>query len=298
MEVTGKLIDSELFENRKRHLQRRKHIEEKSKEIPKSYKYDIEIFVNFCAETKQEENVDSMLDFLYYSLTEQRVKKSTWEKRLAAVKKYLFVTYDIDFSNDPDVQYELSMMRKMYNEEKNAELVLKKGKSPVDKEELLNIIRNLPTRPKAICLVNLITANRPSDMVRLKIKDFDLENNTVYVYMKKQKKWHAKRLTQEAVKAVKDYIKEYNLKPDDYFVGRVFKNGKFKSVEASLSGYNYMLNKWIGLTGYNLRKTQVTAMHIAGADLPTIAKQTGHQSLEVISKHYLDVSDATIDKYL
>ncbi|WP_280519773.1 hypothetical protein [Siminovitchia terrae] len=36
----------------------------------------------------------------------------------------------------------------------------------------------------------------------------------------------------------------------------------------------------------------------AGADLSTIAKQTGHKSLETIDKHYLEVSDPTVDKYL
>ncbi|WP_342598611.1 tyrosine-type recombinase/integrase [Psychrobacillus sp. FSL H8-0483] len=47
-----------------------------------------------------------------------------------------------------------------------------------------------------------------------------------------------------------------------------------------------------------LRKTQITAMHEAGADLATIAKQSGHKNLETINKHYLEVSDRTVYKYL
>jgi len=39
----------------------------------------------------------------------------------------------------------------------------------------------------------------------------------------KQKKWHTKRLMQESVKMVKTYIQEYQLRPEDYFVGRVYK---------------------------------------------------------------------------
>lgn len=35
-------------------------------------------------------------------------------------------------------------------------------------------------RKRAICLINLITANRPSEMVRLKIRDFDLPNRSVW----------------------------------------------------------------------------------------------------------------------
>lgn len=39
-------------------------------------------------------------------------------------------------------------------------------------------------------------------------------------------------------------------------------------------------------------------MHEAGADIATIAKQSGHKSLETITKHYLEVHNTTIDKYL
>lgn len=34
-------------------------------------------------------------------------------------------------------------------------------------------------------------------------------------------------------------------------------------------------------------KSQVVAMHAAGADLPTIAKQTGYKSLKTLDQHYL-----------
>lgn len=254
--------------------------------------------MKYCADTGQEENVEAMLDFLYVSLTEQKIKKNTWEHRLASVKKYLTVVHDVDFIKELNAKKEIAIMRRMYQDEEYKDLTQIKGKSAINKEELLELIRKLPTREKAICLVNLITANRPNEMVRIRIKDFDLDNNSLSVFLKKQKKWHNKRLTQEAAKAVKDYIAEYKLTPDDYFVGRVLKNGKYKSVQVSESGYRYMLNKWTGLTGYNFRKTQVVSMHEAGADLPTIAKQTGHNSLETLSEHYLDVTDPTIDKYL
>lgn len=39
-------------------------------------------------------------------------------------------------------------------------------------------------------------------------------------------------------------------------------------------------------------------MHEKGADLESIAKQTGHQSFKTLSDHYLNVSDKTIDKFL
>lgn len=298
MSSTGDIIRLETVDSRVRHTKRKVHVEQKNNEIPKQYAGDIRRYLNYCAKSDQPDGTEAMLDYLYGSLMEQKVKKTTWERRMAAIKKHLAVIHRIDFKKETEVTSELSAMRRIYGEEGNAHLIRVQGKSSVDKAELLEMIFKLPTREKAICLVNLITANRPNEMVRMKIKDFNLEERTVDVYLMKQKKWHSKRLTQEAVKVVKDYIREYQLRPDNYFLGRVYKGGRYESVEISETGYWKSLQRWTGLTGYNFRKSQVVAMHEAGADLPTIAKQTGHKSLETLVEHYLIVSDSTMDKYL
>lgn len=294
----GNVIHKKSFETRKRHQERKQHVEEKQNEIPVRYEGDIKRYLLYCAETDQPDSIEALLDYLYVSLKEHLVKKTTWERRLAAVRKHLTVVHGVDFKTEPGAADELSAMRKMFKEEERAEQILLEGQSALDKQEVLEMIYKLPTREKAITYVNLITANRPSDMVRMQIKDFDFNGRFVRVYLPKQSKWHSKRLTQEVIKAVKDYIKAYNLKADDYFIGRVNKSGVYTSAQISEGGYSKALHKWLGITGYNLRKTQVVAMHSAGADLPTIAKQTGHESVEVLSKHYLQVSDTTVDKYL
>lgn len=292
------VIQKNKFETKKRHLDRRSHIEVKGNEIPQQYQGDIRRYLEYCSATDQLDSTDAMLDYLYSSLMEQKVKKTTWERRLAAIKKHLLVMQKIDFNKESEVANELSVMRKIYMEEQNAYLIKVEGKSAVDKPELLKLISNLPIREKAICLVNLITANRPNEMVRMKIRDFNLSERTVDVYLTKQKQWHTKRLTPEVVKVIEDYTIEYRLKPDNYFVGRVYKNGRYENTEITEQAFTKSLQKWTGLTGYNFRKSQVVAMHEAGADLATIAKQTGHKSLETLVKHYLSVSGAMVDKYL
>ena len=298
MRNLSNVIDSQTFINKRRHDERKKRIIEEENKVPEKYKYDIEQFINFCRHTGQPEDEEALLDFLYVSVVNEKVKKTTWEKRLYAIKKYLSIQYKINIQSDSEISKDISMLRKIYEDEENKELNYLGGKRPVDKQELLEMIRRLPTREKAICIVNLITASRPSEMRKIKIADFDLPNRSLRFYLQKQKTWHEKRLTQECVKAVQDYIDEYNLKPHNHFVGRLNKKREYIDVEVSDSGYRYMLKEWIGLTPYNLRKTQVTAMHLAGADLPTVAKQTGHKSLETLSKHYLNVADSTVDKYL
>lgn len=117
----------------------------------------------------------------------------------------------------------------------------------------------------------------------MKIQDFNLSERTVDVYLTKQKQWHTKRLTSEVVKVIEDYTREYRLKPDNYFVGRVYKNGCYENKKITEQAFTKSLQKWTGLTGYNFRKSQVVAMYEAGADLPTIVKQTGHKTLVDVS---------------
>lgn len=294
----GNVIRQKDFVNRKRHVARSQRLAERKTHIPDGYLGDIRLYKKYCDQTDQEYSVESMLDYMDYSLHEQKVKKSTWERRLAAVRKYFSVRHDVNWKTEEEAAEQIKWMRDEFRDEERANQTLIEGKSAVDKEELLDMIRQLPVRPKAVTLTNLITASRPNEMVRLKIEDFDLDGRFVKIYLKKQSKWHYKRLTLEVVKAVRDYIKKYKLKKDDYFVGHVNKGDVYTSRQISEDGYNKALKSWIGLTAYNLRKTQVVSMHEQGADLTTIAKQTGHDSIEVLAKHYLEVSDTTVDKYL
>lgn len=296
MENINNIISRNDFVNKRRYIEREKYVREKSKEIPKSYLSDINMYKNYCLETEQEQNVESMLDFLYVSVLFDKVKISTWLKRYYAVKKYLETIYGLVINQE--TKNEVNTIKGMYKDEDNAHLTLRRGKSSVDKQELLDLIINLNTRERAISMVNLITANRPSEMVRLKMKHFDLEERNLSVYLLKQREWQHKRLDLETVKAVKEYERIYQLGYNDYFVGRQNRHGKFSPVKVSETGYRKMLRRWTGLSPYNLRKTQVSSMHVKGADLPSISKQTGHKSIQTISEHYLKVSDKTIDKYL
>ncbi|UOQ84326.1 site-specific integrase [Gracilibacillus salinarum] len=239
-----------------------------------------------------------MLDYLYQSVVDQRVKKNTWEKRLSALKRYLTVQQDIDFASEQKILRDVSYIRSLYDDIENKDLTRIKGKQRVEQEGLLQFIHTLPVREKAICLVNLVTASRPSEMVAMKLQDFDLEGNAVAIYIQKQKNWFEKRLNPITVKAVKDYQAAYRLKGDDYLVGRVYKNGKYESTQVSTEAYRKFLHRTIGLTAYNLRKTQVSSMHEKRADLLTITKQTGHSSTQTLAEHYLNVSDKTVDKFL
>src|SRR5699024_9051170 len=169
------------------------------------------------------------------------------------------------------IKKEIGYIRTKYKDVENKDLIRKGGKKHINKEELLKRIYSLDVRAKAICMVNLVTASRPSEMVRLQIKHF--------------------------VIALQEYIKVFKLTGDDYLIGS-YKHNKYKSVQVTEHGYRKMLKRWTGVSPYTFRKTQVVHMHTKGADLTTIAVQTGHKDTKTISDHYLDVSNEAIDKFL
>ncbi|MED0738762.1 MULTISPECIES: site-specific integrase [Aneurinibacillus] len=135
-------------------------------------------------------------------------------------------------------------------------------------------------------------------MVRLKISDFDLENRTVNVMMKKQGEMKEKRLTLECVQAVKKYIQVFELQPDDYFVGAADKWGNYTSRQISEISYNQAIRSWLGFAPYTFRKTKITSMYQKGADIPTITKQSGHKSYQTIMQHYINVRTDDVDEFL
>lgn len=296
-----KIVGIKQLETRRRQAVRDAERAAFESRIPDAYKHDIKNYRAYAEHTHQTLCASSMYDYLYYSITEEKVKKTTFEKRLAAIKKLLKVEQGLTFLNDETYLKETAYLRSLFNKEEYARQKQVKGKKPVDSTQLKEALDQLDVRGRAICLVNLVTGNRPNEMVALQIRDFDLQGHTVDVYLKKQKVFKTKRLTSEAVNAVRAYIEDYKLKPDDYFVGQIIANQygkKYRSKHVLERSYLNDLNKWTGLCGYNFRKTLVTDMHEKGADLATIAEQTGHRSLDTISKHYLSVSDKTIDKFL
>lgn len=261
-----------------------------------TYAGDFKRFQAYCVEQNRGIDFDSLEKYLYSTIAVEGLKLSTFNRRAAGVKYYLTNKYGLIETSEQTQR--TAKLRSMYNNEEYLRGKKMEGTHAEDKTEVLNEINKLDTRAKAIALVNLVTANRPSEMLLIKISDFNFEKKSVTVMMKKQKEMKTKRLTLEAVNAVKAYIQEYDLKKHDLFVGKVDKWNNYTNVSITDTAYRKAIHKWLGFAPYTLRKTQITAMHNAGADIATIAKQSGHRSLETITKHYLEVNDTTVDKYL
>ncbi|GGG15473.1 tyrosine-type recombinase/integrase [Paenibacillus aceti] len=259
------------------------------------YKGDFKRFKYYCSINNREINFESLEVYLYETI-ENGLKLSTFNRRSAAIKYHLENVYELLQTSEQ--RKRIAQLRSIYNNQEYSEQKRIQGQSAQPKDEVLMLIKQLDVRAKAITLLNLVTAARPSEMITLRIKHIDLQSRSVSVYMKKQNEWKVKRLTLECTNAVRSYIKEYGLQDEDYFVGQVDKHGNYTSAKISDTAYRKTIHKWLGFAPYTLRKTQITAMHEVGADIATIAKQSGHKNLETITKHYLEVNDTLVDKYI
>lgn len=266
------------------------------------YQSDFKLFQAFCDQHVLPKNFDSLELYLHESVTQQQVRLSTFNRRLAGVKYWLIHEYGFQFTSEQEAN--LKLLRKIYDQDEYLRLKPMHGKRAEKQSDVLRLIDRYDTdkksdiRKRAICLVNLITANRPSEMVRLKVSDFDLENRTVQVMMVKQGEMKDKRLTLECVQAVQHYIAACGLIPNDYFVGAADKWGNHTSRQISEVSYNQAIHNWLGFAPYTFRKTQITAMYQKGADIPTIAKQSGHKSHQTIMEHYINLRSDDVDEYL
>ena len=266
------------------------------------YESNFRNFAKFCEDFYLPVDFDSLELYLHESITQQQVKLSTFNRRLAGVKYWLMNHYHLQMTIEQ--QERIHLLRQLYNDELYLRLKPQKGVRAENQGDVLRLIDRYDTdkksdiRKRAICLVNLITANRPSEMVRLKVSDFDLENRSVHVMMVKQGEMKEKRLTLECVQAIKKYMVACELQPDDYFVGAADKWGNHTSRQIHEDSYAQSIHSWLGFAPYTFRKTQITAMYQKGADIPTIAKQSGHKSHQTIMEHYIKLKNSDVDAYL
>lgn len=266
------------------------------------YKPDFKLFKKFCGMNHLPLDFNSLSIYLHQSITVDKVRLSTFNRRAAGVKYWL---KNIHGLTPTELQnQEAAMLRKLYSTEDFLRLKQMRGVKVETQSNVLDLINRFDTnnpldiRKRAICLVNLYTANRPSEMVRLKISDFELGNRCVQVQLIKQGEMATKRLTIETVEAVMKYVLTFRLQKDDFFVGRIDKWGNYTSKQIKEDSYNARINDWLGFPPYTLRKTQITTMFKNGADLPTIAKQSGHKSHQTIMQHYIKLNTDDVDDFL
>lgn len=265
-----------------------------------SYSFDLmkfnDYFKNYNIKKISENDITKYLEYLN---KEEKLSERSIERHLTTIRslyKYLikndFIKIDITKNID-----NLKLGKYLPNTLSLEEI-----------DKLMDINLNTPFdfRTKAMLELMYGSGLRISELVKLKLSDIDLYNNTILIHGKGNK---------ERIVPLGEYAKEYLEKYLDVRYQLLKKkNGNYEELflnnhgkPITRNGFNFLLNNILKEKGINkeitphtLRHSFATHMLDNGADLRTIQELLGHSDI-VTTRIYTHVSKKTIhdnyDKY-
>jgi integrase/recombinase XerD len=166
----------------------------------------------------------------------------------------------------------------------------KKLPKVIDKEFLLKKISEIENKKhKAIIALAFSTGMRVSEVINLKIEDFDLERNIIHIKNAKGRKDRIVPLSQNLRLILRTYYLEF--KPEEFLF-----NGQ-GSLQYSSRSCNEIVKKYLGsdFHFHTLRHSSFTALLESGIDLRIIQKLAGHSSSKT-TEIYTHVSNQHLSK--
>jgi site-specific recombinase XerD len=153
--------------------------------------------------------------------------------------------------------------------------------------EKINLIEN--SKHKAIIALAFSTGMRVSEIINLKIKDFDLDRNLILIKNAKGRKDRIVPLSEKVRSVIRVYFSEY--KPEEYLF-----NGQC-CPQYSAKSCNQIVKKHLGQDYHfhTLRHSSFTALLENGTDLRIIQSIAGHASSKV-TELYTHVSKNLLEK--
>ena len=256
-----------LLEKYREYLENIKAPKPYSKETINSYCNDVKMFLNYIGDKSV---TDIMSDDVDMFLSEN--SPATAHRRFSSVKNFYKYLNRIGIADgSPIVRGETY---------RNLRTIPKKMSIYMFKEETFIFMNEAAKkiRDYAIMMVFINTAMRESELINLKIKDYD---GKFIKYIAKGNKERIQAIGSAAAQAIDDYLATRTDDLEYLFVSN-------KGCKYSPSGI-YTLVKTIAkragikkdITPHKLRNTCAAAMRTDGNDIYTIAKKLGHEDIKV-----------------
>ena len=217
-------------------------------------------------------------DFMQY-LSSQRMSGVTRVRKLAAIRKFLaFMAEHKILAGNP-----ANTVKGARREEKEPNILYKEQYKALLYEASDNI------RDYAIIQTFLQTGIRLSELVNLRVEDVDFEHRILTVRQGKGKKDRQIPLVDEAVKALRNYVRYRNteliLDDETFFLA---KNG----TSLNVSTVKYLVAKYVKKAGIRKKVSVHTLRHTFGAhkadkhmSLATLQELMGHKKKETTLKY-------------
>jgi len=260
-----------------------KNVRQYSSHTIRSYSHDLDDYYSYCINNYGKEeflNLDhtSIQSYLQY-LSRKELSAKTLARRLAAIKsfyKYMLINNMVDtniakFVKTPKTNRELPH----YLSLKEAREILN---LPVGNDKVI-------LRDRLILELFYATGVRISELIKIHLKDIDLEKNLIHVVGKGNKE-RIVIIGSEAKTALLNYLeilKENNNFHEGFLFPPIRKNKNNtispKTVFNIVKKYLKIVSNDEKLSPHSLRHTFATHMLNNGADLIAIKDMLGHQSL-------------------
>lgn len=262
-------------------LERQLVLERKSYATIKAYKYHFRGFLRYFSNwDPQKLGADQIKEYLFYLIRKKRISKSAQNQVINAVKAY----------------YErvLGQERKVYDLERpKKDFKLPNVMSKEEIARLLGVIENI--KHKCLLVVMYGGGLRAGEVVRLKLSDVNFKEGTLLIRDSKGGKDRFTLLSKPGGKLLEQYLLEYQ--PRIWlFEGQ---RGDHYSVRSLQKVFERSLQK-AGivrpLTSHSLRHSFATHMIEKNADLETVRRLLGHQSIKT-TQIYLHVSNKHIGQF-
>jgi integrase/recombinase XerC len=250
----------------------------------RAYGDDLSQFLGWVAKNRVDWETPTRLSradiegFMQY-LAAQRMSGVTRVRKLAAIRKFLtFLEENKILAGNP-----ANTVKGARREEKEPNILYKEQYKALLYEASDNI------RDYAIIQTFLQTGIRLSELVNLRVDDIDFEHRILTVRQGKGKKDRQIPLVDEAVKALRNYLRYRNtelIKDDDIFF--LAKNG----TSLNVSTVKHIVAKYVKKAGIRKKVSVHTLRHTFGAhkadkhmSLATLQELMGHKKKEMTLKY-------------
>ena len=250
----------------------------------RAYGDDLTQFLAFVQKNRVDWDTPSRLtrediEGFLHSLSAQRMSGITRVRKLAAIRKFFaFMAENKILAGNP-----ANTIKGARREEKEPNILYKEQYKALLYEASDNI------RDYAIMMTFLQTGIRLSELVNLRVEDVDFEHRILTVRQGKGKKDRQIPLVDEAVKALRNYLRYRNteliLDDEIFFLAR---NG----TSLNVSSVKYLVAKYVKKAGIRKKVSVHTLRHTFGAhkadkhmSLATLQTLMGHKKKETTLKY-------------
>jgi integrase/recombinase XerD len=233
------------------------------------FRFTEEIGIEYVREIEKK-HVDKFIMWLKY----KGLKDTTINTYLRATRAFLYFAMRENYL----IKFEINLIK-----------ADKQQKEPYTEEEIKKLIKKPNLRECGFVehrnwvLVNYLleTGNRLNTVLNLKVGDIDLENGMVVLTTTKNRKAQYNPISENLVKILKEYIRMYRLKKDDYlFINELGEQMTRNAIQHAIRRYNK--SRGVNKTSIHaFRHTFAKHYITSGGDAFKLQRLLGHSTLDV-----------------